>query len=104
MDSNRDQDTHKSDHHFTDGQSHASTDHHYTDTTGSHADAGGFDGLPNVQAGSGLFMLLLAHLSIMNNIDPRRFARLRIVNYVLQITILSVSVAYFGYWIGKIIF
>ena len=92
------------DHHVTDSPGHASTDNHNTDTTGSHADVGGCDGSLNMQMGSTLFIVLLAQLSIMNNIDPRRFARLRIVNYALQITILTMSVAYFGYWVGKIIF
>ena len=102
--SNRDQDEHGSDPHDTDASGHASTDNHHTDTTGSHTDVGGFDGSSNLQAGSTLFIILLGQLSLMNNLDPRRSARLRIVNWVLQITILSVSVAYFGYWVGKIIF
>ena len=103
-DSNRDQEAHGSDPHDTDASGHASTDNHHTDTTGSHTDVGGFDGSSNLQAGSTLFIILLGQLSLMNNLYPRRSARLRMINLILQTTVLTVSTAYLGYFIGKIIF
>ena len=73
-------------------------DHHLTE--GQALD----DGLSNAHVGSSLFTALVTQLSFMNNLDPRRSVRLRMINLILQTTVLTVSTAYLGYFIGKIIF
>ena len=73
-------------------------DHHLTE--GQALD----DGLSNAHVGSSLFTALVTQLSFMNNLDPRRSVRLRMINLILQVTVLTLSTAYLGYFIGKIIF